>query len=820
MVRIAGDPSGAINAFNQVQRAASGLGRVLGRSVAAVGQTLAGGFRVAATAAAALGAATISAGASFNILSQRVSQSLTSMLGSGQAARQLREEVIELNRTAAFGRENWLQATQTLVAFGVEADQVSQVLRRMEDTIVAAGGTAAEFERLSQILGEIEASGRLTGKELNELVNLGIPALKLLAEQLGVSAQEVRDLASAGQIGFEDFFEAMRANEGAVQSFQETWQGASGLVTAAIRNIGSALVEAFIGLETGGAAAEAANRIAEALTHIEQNVLPGILPFVDSIADGFVAAAEAVATLAESIPQDALSQLAETFSGLGPLIAALGAGLGTAFARTLPIIGQFLVGINPIVVAIGALIVASEDLRNAFSDAFTTIIDAFAPVLPILTDLAGALLGALVPVLGSLAQALAGVLAALAPILQGLIESLTPVITILGEVLTSIIEQLGLALVDILNILAPHITTLVEAFGQLLAATLPLIPALLPLALIGVRLAAVFITLAAGPLIRLVELFAQLANTILPPLTSFLNEMGEAITEVVGRGVELLTENSDGLVSVLGLLVTVFESLVPLVSELWNDVIMPLAQSLREQLAPAFAQVWEQLQALWVQLQPVVEQLRLAWAQVSEQLTPALRQLFGVLAASLIPVLVVLARVVGATLVGSLRALVAILTVTIGTLRALGSVISFVIGWVNRLLGAIRRLGVVRGIIAGVANAFRALRGALFGIVGAINAIANAISRIRFPNIPAIWRRLIESAGSVLPFVNAAGPQLLGAGPRMAMLAPRALPVAVGAPPITLHVYLDGREVGGYVRTQVMAGLQAEGRRLASGAWR
>lgn len=412
-------------------------------AASAVGETVMTAANVGIGAMAGLAASTITAGVGFNSLSQDIHMSLTTILGTEEAASDLMGEIIELNRTAAFSRQSFLSATQVLSAYGVEADDVGDHLWALQDAAVATGGGEDAFNRLVDILAQVNVNSRIGGDEIRRMADMGIDAVTLMAEHFGTTGDEMRAMMDQGIVGADELSEALGTRyAGAVDNFGDSIAGAQGMVSAGFRNIGSDLVESFIGLEGGGAAVDGLNLIADGLFHIQSEVLPAILPYVEDLADAFVIAAGWIGDTLKSIDEGSLDSLFDMFEGLGPLVAAVGAGILTSFAGGLPIIGRFLGGFNPIVIAIGVLIAMSPELREAFVDTFQRIWEALEPIIPIVLDLVGVLLNALVPVVTLLVDIFADLIVILLPIVEALLEIAVTVLEILLPVLTFLIDFL------------------------------------------------------------------------------------------------------------------------------------------------------------------------------------------------------------------------------------------------------------------------------------------------------------------------------------------------------------------------------------------
>lgn len=102
--------------------------------------------------------------------------------------------------------EDVLQAGKALIAFGETADNLPAVLGRIADVSAATG---KNFNELATIYGKARTSGVLYAEDINQLVDAGIPIIQEFAKQMGVSADQVKKLASEGKISFEELQLAM-----------------------------------------------------------------------------------------------------------------------------------------------------------------------------------------------------------------------------------------------------------------------------------------------------------------------------------------------------------------------------------------------------------------------------------------------------------------------------------------------------------------------------------------------------------------------------------------------------------------------------------
>lgn len=100
-------------------------------------------------------------------------------------------------------KENTIMGTsvyknaQTLLAFGVGAKDVTKDLRMLGDISM---GDANRLQHLTLAFSEVQAAGRLTGKEVRQMVNAGFNPLTEIARKTGKSMEELRKEMKAGHI--------------------------------------------------------------------------------------------------------------------------------------------------------------------------------------------------------------------------------------------------------------------------------------------------------------------------------------------------------------------------------------------------------------------------------------------------------------------------------------------------------------------------------------------------------------------------------------------------------------------------------------------
>ncbi|MGL4484659.1 MAG: tape measure protein [Anaerovoracaceae bacterium] len=126
------------------------------------------------------------------------------MLGGKDAAKQLYGSLLDIAKASTFSQEIFLTASKRLIGFGVSADNTKKYMQAAADAVTAFGGTSEDIDRISYAFGKISNKGKVTMEELNMVMEAGIPATKILANQYGVTQEEIMKMISDGVLPAEE----------------------------------------------------------------------------------------------------------------------------------------------------------------------------------------------------------------------------------------------------------------------------------------------------------------------------------------------------------------------------------------------------------------------------------------------------------------------------------------------------------------------------------------------------------------------------------------------------------------------------------------
>lgn len=380
-----------------------GLGRIAGFGLlgVAAGRALSAGFTRAATL-------------------ETAELALTQLLGTAEEAKALLDEVTEVVTGTPFALDQFAQATSRLIAYNVEAEKIPDVLRAVGDAAALAGPESAQaFDSILRSIGQINTVGRANLEEIKVIAEAGVPAFKILGNQLGVTTEELRDLFEKGAVpagvaidalidgitnGTEGVNGATAAFGGLAKSLGGTLAGSVANFRTAIARLGAGVITAFkepfvaaLGAATAGVdllgaalkslatafANSAAFRLVgqglETLADAAKAAKTALVPFFDFISGGIVL----------------LSQLGASLFVFRRLPAVLSA-VGTA-ARVL---------LSPMNLLITAGVLVASFFKQAYDDsldlrlALSELADVFKRIGRVAFDLARDAFGALADLFG------------------------------------------------------------------------------------------------------------------------------------------------------------------------------------------------------------------------------------------------------------------------------------------------------------------------------------------------------------------------------------------------------------------------------------
>lgn len=237
---------------DQIKQAFKGAEPVADKSGSAMGGRLAkglgktlktGGVAAAATAGAAMGTALVKGVGRLTAIDDAEAK-LSGLGHSARGVEQVMGDALASVKGTAFGLGEAATTAAGAVAAGIKPGQdLERALRLTGDAASIAG---VSIDDMGAIFNKVAASNKLMGGEIMQLEKTGIPVVQLLADTLGTTTDEVRELASAGEISFAQFEAAMEAGlGGAALKAGDTFRGSLANLGAAAGRLGATVAGPF-----------------------------------------------------------------------------------------------------------------------------------------------------------------------------------------------------------------------------------------------------------------------------------------------------------------------------------------------------------------------------------------------------------------------------------------------------------------------------------------------------------------------------------------------------------------------------------------------
>ena len=160
--------------------------------------------------------------------------------------KQIEKDISYGVKDTAFGLDAAAKAASQLVASGVEfgetfgEDGNSPMAKALRGISGVAAMTNSSYEEISSIFTTVAGQGKLMTMQLRQLEARGLNAAATIAEVLGVSEGQLRDMVTQGVIDFQTFSEAMDDAFGQhAKDANETFAGSLANIKSALSRIGA-----------------------------------------------------------------------------------------------------------------------------------------------------------------------------------------------------------------------------------------------------------------------------------------------------------------------------------------------------------------------------------------------------------------------------------------------------------------------------------------------------------------------------------------------------------------------------------------------------
>lgn len=137
---------------------------------------------------------------------EQYTTSLEVMLGSTEKASAMIEKMRDFAAKTPLTLENVISGGSLLMSYGVDESNLIDTMTKLGDL---SSGNAEKMDRITLAYGQMLAKGKVTGEELRQMTEAGVPLQTALAESIGVTGEEFSKMVSAGKVGIDDLNKAI-----------------------------------------------------------------------------------------------------------------------------------------------------------------------------------------------------------------------------------------------------------------------------------------------------------------------------------------------------------------------------------------------------------------------------------------------------------------------------------------------------------------------------------------------------------------------------------------------------------------------------------
>lgn len=377
--KITGDPSDFEDAFKKAEKTATSFSTKMkniggkfqntGKSIAKFGNSLTSHItKPALIAGTALAGVTLKKG--WDRMSE-IDNAKVKLEAIGNTADDVKEIMNNANASVkgtAYGLNEAASTAASAVAAGIQpGKELEKYLTAVADAAAVAG---IDMGDMGSIFNKVTTQGKASNEILQQMAERGIPIYQYLADAIGVTADEVFDMASRGEIDLATFQKAVEEHIGGAAKTI-----GSKTITGAIANIGASISR--IGANFIGSADDAnsfagqvlplLNDFTEYLGGVEEKakewgaifgeVMGGVVEYCRTGKVNFQDMSDTAASIVGVLTPiiDTVKFIAGAFGQLQPSVQA-GLGIGILLAGPLiSFLGKIVTGVDTLITVFGFL---------------------------------------------------------------------------------------------------------------------------------------------------------------------------------------------------------------------------------------------------------------------------------------------------------------------------------------------------------------------------------------------------------------------------------------------------------------------------------
>lgn len=266
--------------MSETSRAGQSIGSKLGSTITS---SLKSGLKIGGVVTGAIAGLTLKGGINRSLGIEDARAMMSGLGHDTESVEKIMGNALASVEGTAFGLDAAATSAAGAVAAGIKpGEQLEQTMKTVANV---AAGAKAPMEEIGGIFNTVAAVGTAYTGDINMIAQRGIPIWQALGDQLGKSQDEVKKMASKGEIDFATFEEAARQAAGGVATAMgDTTRGSIANMLTSFSKLGADVVTRFLPMVKAGATG---------IQSVIQAVTKKLGPILDHLFAGFTPAATA-----------------------------------------------------------------------------------------------------------------------------------------------------------------------------------------------------------------------------------------------------------------------------------------------------------------------------------------------------------------------------------------------------------------------------------------------------------------------------------------------------------------------------------------------
>lgn len=239
------------NIDKQAENTGKGFGR-LGSLAGAMGAAVVAAGAAAVAGLAVLGGTVAKTGIQYNAMAEQSQVAWTTLLGTQEEAQDMMKRISDFTKATPFETAEIDAMAKYMHNAGLEGQGLFDELMKVSDVASAFAIPAAEAKEMTRQMSQVRQAGVAYTEDLNILQDRGVPIYKAIADQLGITTGEVKQMASEGKLSSDIYINAFNGIaagvEGASKSQSETFLGMLSTLGDNFKILSGTIMEPFFNL--------------------------------------------------------------------------------------------------------------------------------------------------------------------------------------------------------------------------------------------------------------------------------------------------------------------------------------------------------------------------------------------------------------------------------------------------------------------------------------------------------------------------------------------------------------------------------------------